>query len=85
MLEVLEKDSMKFLSDALLNNKSILLCKDILEIEDMTDLNQDFIDDELNIINNTRINYKFDRKINSQEIKSKNNFNQINLILLILI
>jgi len=85
VLEVLEKDSMKFLSDALLNNKSILLCKDILEIEDMTDLNQDFIDDELNIINNTRINYKFDRKINSQEIKSKNNFNQINLILLILI
>lgn len=64
---------MKILSDALLNNQSILLSRDILEIEELNDLGQDFIEDELNIYNNTRINYNFDRKINPQEIKS--NFN----------
>jgi len=58
----------------LLNNKSILLSRDILEIQELGDLGQDFIEDELNLYNNTRINYNFDRKINPQEIKSKSNF-----------
>jgi hypothetical protein len=66
-----DKESLKDLKDALLENKSILLSRDILEIVDLTDLGQDFIEDELNIYNNTKINYNFDRKINSQEIKSK--------------
>ncbi len=61
---------MKPLSEALLHNKSVLLSRDILEIEDFFDLGQDFIEDELNIYNNTRINYNFDRKIYPQEIKS---------------
>lgn len=67
----MDKESLKDLKDALLENKSILLSRDILEIVDLTDLGQDFIEDELNIYNNTKINYNFDRKINSQEIKSK--------------
>jgi len=61
---------LKNLSDALLNNKSILISRDILEIHEIPELARDFIDDELNIYNNTRINYNFDRKINPQEIKS---------------
>ncbi len=61
---------MKPLSEALLHNKSVLLSRDILEIKDFFDLGQDFIEDELNIYNNTRINYNFDRKIYPQEIKS---------------
>lgn len=71
-MEIVDKESVKLLSDALLNNKSILLSRDILEIESLGDLGQDFIDDELNLYNNTRINYQFDRKINCQEIKSNN-------------
>ena len=70
----MDKESLKDLKDALLENKSILLSRDILEIIDLTDLGQDFIEDELNIYNNTRINYNFDRKINTQEIKSKFHF-----------
>lgn len=67
----MDKDSVKVLSDALLNNESLLLCRDIIEIMDGSDFGQDFIDDEMNLFNNTRINYKLDRKINPQEIKSK--------------
>lgn len=70
-MEIADIEAIKLLSDALINNKSILLSRDILSILNLADLGQDFIDDELNLYNNTRINYQIDRKITIQEVKSK--------------
>ena len=70
-MEIADIEAIKLISDALINNKTILLSRDILSVLNLADLGQDFIDDELNLFNNTRINYQIDRKITIHEVKSK--------------
>ena len=54
----------------MLENNTVLLSRDIFEIS-TEEFGEDFIDDEMNLFNNTKINYQFDRKMNFHQIKSK--------------
>ena len=60
----------RILSEIMLENNSILLSRDIFELT-TEEFGEDFIQDEMNLFNNTKINYQFDRKMNFQQIKSK--------------
>ena len=65
-LKIMEKDKLiKFLEE----NKSFVLLRDIFLINSNLSLGNDFVDDELNIINNLRTNPAFDRYIDIYEIK----------------
>jgi len=74
-LEFVDQDIVRILSDIMLENQSLLLSRDIFELT-TEEFGEDFIQDEMNLYNNTKINYQFDRKMTFQEIKS-NLFNLI--------
>lgn len=62
----------------MLENKTLLLSRDIFELT-TEEFGEDFIQDEMNLFNNTKINYQFDRIMTFQEIKSKIFLNKLKL------
>jgi hypothetical protein len=68
-LEFVDQDIVRLLSDIMLENKTILLSRDIFELTN-EEFGEDFIQDEMNLYNNTKINYQLDRNMTFQEIKS---------------
>ncbi len=72
----MDQDIVRTLSEIMLENNTLLLSRDIFEITS-EEFGEDFIQDEMNLFNNTKINYQFDRNITFQEIKSKFKINLI--------
>ena len=68
-MEFVDQDIVRLLSDIMLENKTILLSRDIFELTN-EEFGEDFIQDEMNLYNNTKINYQLDRNMTFQEIKS---------------
>jgi hypothetical protein len=49
----------------------IILSWDIFTVDANLNMNEDFVDDEMNLFNNIQMNSKFDRFLELQEIECK--------------
>jgi hypothetical protein len=48
-----------------------ILSWDIFTVDANLDINEDFVDDEMNLFNNIQMNNKFDRYLELQEVECK--------------
>ena len=75
-MEFVDQEIVRILSEIMLENQTLLLSRDIFELT-TEEFGEDFIQDEMNLFNNTKINYQFDRIMRFQEIKSNKNIIKI--------